>query len=162
SGAYNVALDLSGELAKAWTAQAHEKLYVATGDHLQGIDFTLIPGAVITGKVTAVDNGQPVAGAHVSVYGPAHPRSGAWVLGEQEVYGPVTLRARHGSMGTRKGVIAQGGDVVTLRLEPNALAALSGRVTDAAGQPLAGAPVGLIEWTYDSGTESAKTTADAQ
>jgi peroxiredoxin len=266
TGAYNVALDLSGDLAQSWTAQAHEKLYVATGDKLQGIDFTLVPGAIITGKVTAVDNGQPVAGAHVSVYGPAHPRSGAWVqgvqtgpdgtyfhrvppgaqylyiggapagfvqpaqegheltlkngetltvdfkllrgapvkpvrvrvlgpdgkpvagaevvitsvehganvansrktdaagalvLGEREVYGPVTLRARHGSMGTRKGVIAQGGDEVTLRLEPAALAAVSGRVTNAAGQPLIGAPVSLIEWTYDSGTESMKTTTDA-
>jgi thiol-disulfide isomerase/thioredoxin/5-hydroxyisourate hydrolase-like protein (transthyretin family) len=267
TGAYNVALDLSSELAKSWTAQAHEKLYVATGDQLKGIDFTLIQGAIITGKVTAVDNEQPVAGAFVSVYGPAHPRSGAWVqgvqtgpdgtyfhrvppgaqylymggvppnfvrpaqegheltlkdgetltvdfkllrgaplkpvrvralgpdvkpvagaevvitsiehgvpfgnirrtnaqgvlvLGEREVYGPITLRARHGSMGTRKGFIAQGGDEVTLRLEPNTLAALSGRVTNAAGQPLVGARVTLYEWTYDSGTESAKTITDAQ
>jgi protocatechuate 3,4-dioxygenase beta subunit len=80
-GAYNVALDLQGDVARSWTAPAHELVPVAAGERLEGKDFRLIPGAIIRGKVTAADNGQPVAGLDIGVYGPAHPRSGAWVGG---------------------------------------------------------------------------------
>lgn len=83
AGTYNIALDLKGELAADWTARAHEKAYVGPGERREGLDFTLIRGALIQGKVTAADTGQPVPGAHVGVYGPAHPRSGAWVQGVQ-------------------------------------------------------------------------------
>jgi protocatechuate 3,4-dioxygenase beta subunit/peroxiredoxin len=79
AGTYNIALDLKGELAAKWTARAHEKAYVGAGEHRQGLDFTLIKGALLQGKVTAADTGEPVAGAYVGIYGPAHPRSGAWV-----------------------------------------------------------------------------------
>jgi thiol-disulfide isomerase/thioredoxin/protocatechuate 3,4-dioxygenase beta subunit len=83
AGTYNVALDLKGALAQDWTARAHEKTYVGAGEHLDRIDFTLVKGALIQGKVTVAGTGQPVPGTHVGVYGPAHPRSGAWVQGVQ-------------------------------------------------------------------------------
>lgn len=81
AGSYNVALDLKGELAQSWTARAHERLVVTDGEHPESVDFTLIPGAVVTGKLLAADNGAPLAGIRVSIYGPAHPRSSAWVQG---------------------------------------------------------------------------------
>jgi protocatechuate 3,4-dioxygenase beta subunit/thiol-disulfide isomerase/thioredoxin len=80
-GAYNVALDLTGELANCWTARAHERLLLRPGEHLNGIDFRLIRGAVLTGRVLAADNGAPIVGLGVTVYSPAHPRSGAWSQG---------------------------------------------------------------------------------
>jgi beta-lactamase regulating signal transducer with metallopeptidase domain/thiol-disulfide isomerase/thioredoxin/protocatechuate 3,4-dioxygenase beta subunit len=83
AGAYNVALDLKGELARLWTARAHEGVYVHSGERLDGLDFALIHGAVITGKVAAQDSGEPIRGVQIGVYGPAHPRSGAWVQGAE-------------------------------------------------------------------------------
>jgi hypothetical protein len=78
-GIYNIALDLQGALAKEWTAQAHEEVTVAQGEHLTAKDFALLAGAVITGRVVAADDGQPLPGMAIGVYGPAHPRSSAWV-----------------------------------------------------------------------------------
>jgi protocatechuate 3,4-dioxygenase beta subunit len=78
-GRYNVALDLRGELNRSWTAVAHEDVILNQGDHLKGVDFALIPGAVIAGQVTGQETGVPIAGVLVGVYGPAHPRSTGWV-----------------------------------------------------------------------------------
>jgi protocatechuate 3,4-dioxygenase beta subunit len=267
-GAYNIALDLQGEIAKSWTARAHELVPVAAGERLDGRDFTLLPGAVITGKVTAADNGEPIPGVWIHVYGPAHPRSGLWpqsvptgpdgtyihrvAPGRQSLYlgtssrpglippaqtardltvqdgetvminfavgreapvkpvrgrvlgpdgrpvagaevvvfviglsgrtswplradaegrfrlsrrlliQPLGLRARHQGMGTTSGTVVTGGENVTLRLEKDALVRVSGRVTDAQGKPLVGAPVHLIQWAYDEATDGATTRTDDQ
>lgn len=80
-GGYNVALDIRGELASSWTARAHERLIIGRGEQRSGIDFTLIHGALITGRVVAADTGEPVPGVGFSVQGPAHPPSGAWTAG---------------------------------------------------------------------------------
>lgn len=75
---YNVALSLTDSQQHEFTALAHVGKPVASGERLAGIDFDLIPGAVIRGSVKGVD-GKPREGIQVGVYGPAHPRSGAWV-----------------------------------------------------------------------------------
>jgi protocatechuate 3,4-dioxygenase beta subunit len=81
AGAYNIALDLQGEPNKSWTARAHQGLKLEAGEEKRDLDFKLISGAVISGKVMAQDNGEPISGVDVMVYGPAHPKSGAWVQG---------------------------------------------------------------------------------
>ena len=64
SGAGNVALDLRGEGAP-WTARAHEGVYLRSGERLACVDFQLIHGAVITGKVVAADKrGAPGRSRH--------------------------------------------------------------------------------------------------
>lgn len=78
-GSYNIALDLRGKLNRSWTAVAHEDVSVSRGDRVEGMDFALIPGAVITGRVTAAETGAPISSVLVGVYGPAHPRSTGWV-----------------------------------------------------------------------------------
>jgi protocatechuate 3,4-dioxygenase beta subunit/5-hydroxyisourate hydrolase-like protein (transthyretin family) len=77
-GSFNVALDLRGPLAARWTAPAHEAVSVSAGDSIEGVDFALVPGAVIKGRAYAKRTGLPLAGVGASVYGPAHPRSGMW------------------------------------------------------------------------------------
>jgi hypothetical protein len=79
-GTYNVATALTVAQEDRFTASAHEAVVVRAGEHKVGFDFALIPGAVIKGRVTRAD-GSPAAGIPVGVYGPAHPKSGAWVQG---------------------------------------------------------------------------------
>jgi hypothetical protein len=95
-GSYNIALDLA-KVNKTWTARAHERVTVTAGQEKRDVDFKLIPGAVIKGKTLAADNGEPIAGVHVMVYGPAHPKSGAWVQGSiTEADGSYFLRVPAG------------------------------------------------------------------
>lgn len=75
---YNVALKLEDQMQKEVTAVAHGALTVVGGKTVERIDFQLIPGAIIRGKVVTRD-GKPKEGAMIGVYGPAHPQSGAWV-----------------------------------------------------------------------------------
>ncbi len=268
-GAYNIALDLNNAMGRSWTARAHEAVYVRPGDDLEGIDFQLIRGAILQGRVVAADNGAPIPGVWISVYGPAHPQSGAWVQGvgtgpdgaylhrvpggkqhlylamsappsgfrmpaqtaydltvrdgetvtidfklprgrkarsvrgrvlgpegkpvagaeviatslgrfssgsmalradshgdfhvnEQFLSQPLALHARYQDLATPTGVTVAGGESVTLRLQKNALASLSGCVTGPAGQPIAGAPVMQTVWTFDSGSGGVVANTDAQ
>lgn len=57
------------------------------------LDFQLIPGGVIKGKVVARDNGQPMAGAWIDVRG----KRGQWGIGEavSDADGNFTLRSLH-------------------------------------------------------------------
>jgi thiol-disulfide isomerase/thioredoxin/protocatechuate 3,4-dioxygenase beta subunit len=268
-GVYDVALDL-GELATSWTARAHERLVVPPGEHLGGIDFQLIRGALLTGRVLAADNGAPIVGIGVGAYIPGHTRlgggsqgartgpdgrfvirvpggrrdlflssappgfllpalkkydltvrdgetitrdfrlprarpatavrpvrgrvlgpdgkpvadaevivvssdgmhpgtttrrtdaSGAFTLEADLVARSVTVRARHAGMATVEETLATGGDEVTLRLQSNALGTLSGRVADAAGNPIAGAEVSVHERTAVSGREGDTALTDEQ
>ncbi len=77
-GAYNIALDLA-KVNRLWTARAHEGVKLELGEQKREVDFRLIPGAVIMGKALAADNGEPIVGMHIMVYGPAHPKTSAWV-----------------------------------------------------------------------------------
>ena len=78
AGVYNVIPDLRGPLADEVTAVAHEAVTLTAGHREGGVDFDLIPGVVVDGRV--VDHaGKPMAQVFVGVYGPAHPMSSAWV-----------------------------------------------------------------------------------
>lgn len=77
---YNVALGLTPVgLQDDWTARAHENITITAGQQIAGMNFELIPGATIVGKVTAQTTGQPIPSADIAIYGPAHPQSSAWV-----------------------------------------------------------------------------------
>lgn len=80
-GLYNVIADTSQEFADA-TAVAHEAVSVKVGETRESLDFELIPGVLVEGRVTD-PAGKSVAGAYVGVYGPSHPNSSAWVQGMQ-------------------------------------------------------------------------------
>lgn len=179
-GAYNVATDLDAELAREWTARAHERVPLAAGERAAGRDLTLIPGALLAGKVTATDNGEPVAGLRIGVYGPARPRSGAWVQsvptgadgrfalrvppGEQYVYlqseppegflrtavAERTLTVRDGETATVDFALRRVGRARPVR----------GRVLGPDGQPAAGATV--LAFCPGRGDQAVAVTASAQ
>jgi len=77
-GTYNLGLDLKSGMAEDWTAIAFADVPVKQGAIKQGLDFKLIKGGLAVGRVTDLD-GKPIAGMSVGIYGPARPRSGAWV-----------------------------------------------------------------------------------
>lgn len=77
-GKYNVCTDLDDAMAMEWTCVAREAVAVEAGKAVSGVDFQLIKGAVVFGRVTDFSQ-KPIARMHVGVYGPARPRSGAWV-----------------------------------------------------------------------------------
>ena len=107
-GQCNVALDLAdSELEANWTAKAHENIRVSAGQHLDAVNFELIPGTVITGRAIARDTGAPVPNVDIAVYGPAHPRSSAWVQ--------ATLTNRDGRYLLR---VPPGGQYVYFRTAP--------------------------------------------
>lgn len=99
-GAYNVALNTEGELARLWTAQAREAVAVTTGENVQGVDLELIKGAAVTGRIVAKSTGAPlpdVGRMDVGIYGPAHPLSGGPVqLAEIAPDGSYFLRVPRG------------------------------------------------------------------
>ena len=74
AGKYNVIVH---DLPEGLTAAAAEGVLVHAADHHTGADLTLVPGALVSGKVTA--GGAPLKGAQIGAYGPAHPWSTAWV-----------------------------------------------------------------------------------
>ncbi|MBI5708171.1 MAG: carboxypeptidase regulatory-like domain-containing protein [Armatimonadetes bacterium] len=77
-GRYNVNAFLTGDLEQAWTSVAFDRTEAKTGETKSGLDIKLIKGGLIIGTVKFSD-GKPIEGAYVGVYGPARPRSGAWV-----------------------------------------------------------------------------------
>ncbi|RYX86390.1 hypothetical protein EON83_01595 [bacterium] len=81
AGRYNLALALDDQLGAQWTAPAQEGVSVSTGSQKENIDFKLERGVLITGNVVTQGSGQPVEGAMIGIYGPAHPKSSAWVQG---------------------------------------------------------------------------------
>src|SRR6185312_8372761 len=75
-GEYNVVLELRDAMERDWTAVGHEWVKVAAGAKLDGMDFTLIKGGIVKGRVLAADTGQPITGKiWVRTQGPDHPRS---------------------------------------------------------------------------------------
>lgn len=74
---YNIGISLSDEMEREVTARAYEGRKIKVGETISGVNFELIPGAVIRGKVT--QGGKGKADVMVGIYGPARPRSGGWV-----------------------------------------------------------------------------------
>jgi beta-lactamase regulating signal transducer with metallopeptidase domain len=79
AGTYNVALNLPEDQEQRETAIAHEGMAIKPGQSVDDMNFELIGGCVIKGRVTYPDGSG--AKATVGIYGPAHPHSGAWVQG---------------------------------------------------------------------------------
>ncbi|MEA3403047.1 MAG: carboxypeptidase-like regulatory domain-containing protein [Armatimonadota bacterium] len=87
---YNVALITPPD---GYAAVAHEGVQPEAGERAEQIDFELIEGGLVRGTVTWADSGEPVPGASIGAYGPAHPRSTAWVQSaEADEQGAYELR----------------------------------------------------------------------
>ena len=59
-GKFNVALHLDGQWNRKYTAAAHEGVALDAAQQLAGKDFTLIEGALITGKIVEKATGKPI------------------------------------------------------------------------------------------------------
>src|SRR5665213_2799598 len=157
AGEYDVEFFPPDPLEDQWTAVAHEALKVGSGSKIIGIDFKLIKGAVITGKVIAADTGKPlgIPDMRVGGQGPAHPRSAGAVqsvlvgadgtfsmrvpTGEQNIFlqGPIpdnylTREQPHQEVTVADGATA----MVNFALVPRAGKPVEGIVLDADGKPV--------------------------
>jgi protocatechuate 3,4-dioxygenase beta subunit len=77
-GHYNIAADVTGEMAHHYTVRAIENIALGSGQTISGQDLRLVPGTPLTGKVTIKGSSEPVPGIELFIFGPAHPRSGSW------------------------------------------------------------------------------------
>ncbi len=148
-GRHTVHPELSQEMAKSRTARAHETLRLAMGERKEGVDFTLIRGGVIAGRVLGKDTGDPIVGTTLRVSGPpSRPveveSDGSYFLrvpeGEHEL--SVSPPAGFVRPADRyREVQVRSGDRVTLDFElPGALMEpVYGRVLGPDGQPAAAA-----------------------
>ena len=71
-GTYNLFL-LEGP--EGWTAVAKELIKIEEGQTVSNLDFTLVRGGFITGRVTDQDTNEPIANYHISLYDAARPES---------------------------------------------------------------------------------------
>jgi beta-lactamase regulating signal transducer with metallopeptidase domain len=78
TGLVNVIFDERFAKNRQLTAVAHEGIQTKPGVTVQNVDFALVPGGIIEGRVTD-SAGKPIPNTSVGIYGPAHPRSSAWV-----------------------------------------------------------------------------------
>jgi uncharacterized GH25 family protein len=163
AGSYNVAIEFTEEQEKSWTAKAAADLATSAGQTKTGVDFSIIGGVVLNGSVLASDDGTPIAGVPVGIYGPAHPRTGGAVQsvntdakgqfsvrvppGEQFVYimsdTPADGFGRP-SPDNKTLTVADGGTgSVEFRLPRVLMAPIKGKVVDPDGNPVAGASVSV-------------------
>jgi Carboxypeptidase regulatory-like domain len=125
---------------------------------MTGIDFTLERGCLISGRVLGADD-RPITGATVAVYGPAHPKSSAWVqTARTDAKGHYTLHVPAGEQylylmsqpplgyaplkeAGRELTILRGLSRTEDFILPTAeiLPPVTGTVCDASGAPVAGA-----------------------
>jgi len=95
-GNYNLNVYLTGQMGRDWTSVAYDGTPLKEGEKQAGLDIQLIKGGLIQGTVRYSD-GRPVEGMEVGIYGPARPRSGAWVqVSITDRYGKYTLRVPSG------------------------------------------------------------------
>ena len=71
-GTYNLFL-LEGP--EGWTAVAKERIEIAEGQTVSNLDFTLVRGGFITGRVSDQDTNEPIANHHINLYDAARPES---------------------------------------------------------------------------------------
>jgi protocatechuate 3,4-dioxygenase beta subunit len=144
-----------------WTAVAHPYVIVTGGKSVSDVDFRLIHGALITGHVTDKVKGTPIAGAFVTITGPAHPSNenggvdivtgadGAYKVrvpaGKQ--YISVYIQATGDTSNPQSVEIAEGetktADFQAVAPKPPVVAAVMGTVVGPDGAPIAGAEVYL-------------------
>jgi hypothetical protein len=95
-GNYNLNALLTDQMDRDWTSVAYDRTPLKEDEKRAGLDIKLIKGGLIQGTVSYSD-GKPVEGMEVGVYGPARPRSGAWVQASMtDKYGKYTLRVPPG------------------------------------------------------------------
>ena len=78
TGLVNVIFDERFAKNRQLTAVAHEGIQTKPGKAVRNVDFELVPGGIVVGRVTDL-SGKPIPNTSVGIYGPAHPRSSAWV-----------------------------------------------------------------------------------
>jgi len=78
SGLVNVMFDERSAQSRELTAEAHENIQTKPGSVVSNVNFELISGGIVEGRVTD-SAGKPVPNIGIGIYGPAHPRSSAWV-----------------------------------------------------------------------------------
>ena len=175
-GAYNVAVDFGyaqpgygHSLSEQWTAVARP-VTVRAGSSLTGLDFSLIHGALLTGRITDRVTGKPLANTFMTVTGPAHPSnsrgSGMAATGPDGVYrlrvpaGVQQVSASGQSGRPREVQIADGQTkAVNFQVTPYVPAApAQGVVLGTDGKPVSGAEV----IATDMNTSEQKTLSDDQ
>ena len=77
---YNVAANIPEDQRTDYTMAAKEGLSIKAGETRSGVDFEVVPGGIISGTV-ATGSGKVLPNVSVGIYGPAHPRTSAWVQG---------------------------------------------------------------------------------
>lgn len=78
TGLVNVIFDERFAKDLQLTAVAHERIQTKPGKAVRNVDFELVTGGTVVGRVTDL-SGKPIPNTSVGIYGPAHPRSSAWV-----------------------------------------------------------------------------------
>jgi len=144
--------------------------FTAKSGETKVVSFTVdapAPPASVRGIVTD-QNGKPVPGATVTFSTASFEPSSTVTSGPDGTFSlsaenspMIYVRARKGDSVTLKDTPAVDGDNVTLKLQDNALATITGKVVDTNGQPIAGATVTPIEWHARSGDNLDAVTTDA-
>ncbi|MCW3058613.1 MAG: hypothetical protein JWQ02_434 [Capsulimonas sp.] len=163
-GAYDLEVEYRPSLPAQtvdWTATAHAGVAIAAKKQIAGMNFMLIHGAVITGRIMDPVTGKPVESVNVRVTGPAHPASsrgsGYTSTNAEGVY---SLRVPAGAQ--RVSIFSHGasdyvppqsitvadGETKTLDWKikpPKAQRVIHGTVVGQDGAPLAGTEVYLLD-----------------
>jgi protocatechuate 3,4-dioxygenase beta subunit len=180
-GEYNLLLHLDRETNQHWTAAAHEWVKVTGGQSLKDMDFALIEGGVIKGRVITADTAEALSGTMVGVYGPSHPRSSSSVQATQtDADGAYMLRIPPGAqhvyvMGGVPGAYrtlkppfqdlkVEDGETVRVdfRLQRQHGETVNGIVIGLDGKPAAGIIVQVQTGTDISGFKSTHTDAQGR
>lgn len=158
---YDICVNAGRELQKSWTAATGEHLAIAAGETKANVNFTLIPGVVLSGKVLSADDSKPVAGVSIGIYGPSHPRNGGMPQSvSTDADGSFSVRVPRGAQNVyimsdtpangfgkplddeKDVTIPAGGTAsVEFRLPRAAMFAEKGKVIDPDGKPVANASV---------------------
>jgi hypothetical protein len=77
---YNVAAKLSELEQTEFTVRAKEGIFLKEGEHKTEVNLTVESGGIISGMLTDA-KGRPFPDGQIGIYGPAHPRTTAWVQG---------------------------------------------------------------------------------
>ena len=180
AGLFNVALDLKDDWTKQYTAVAHERVKLTDSQELTGLDFDLIHGGLIQGKVTMKGTERPLQGIMIGVYGPAHPKSSGWVQsattaadgsyvlrvppGDQYVYlissPPPGLEVSSPNSETIQ-VTDNDTTEFNIHMEERPGDRLTGKTVDPDGKPVAGAMILVMRTGYGARMEEGVGKSDA-
>ena len=159
-GTYNLFLLMGPE---GWTTVAKERIKIVEGQTVSNLDFTLVRGGFITGRVTDQDTSEPISNHHIDLYDAARPESLAVSHGaktdETGTYrfhaapgrALVYTSAQHGYQDTgqmRRSVDVIEGKTVAVDFQFTKGVELNGQILTEAGEPVSGARVTDISGRY--------------